>query len=86
MRKLLTIIFAILGMIVGIIVAPYFNSIPFLSWLSIGGEFGMNNPLVLNLNFMQLTFGIWIKINIAGVLFALLFALIGHEILRKLKV
>ena len=86
MRKLLTIVFAILGMIIGILVGPYFSSVPFLSWLSLGGEFGISNPIVLNLSFMQLTFGIWIKINIAGILFAIIFALIGHEILRKLKV
>lgn len=86
MRRILTIIFAILGMIVGIIIGPTFSSIGPLSWLAIGGEFGLSNPLVLDLSFIKLTFGIWCKVNIAGVLFAIIFALLGHEILRKLKV
>ncbi len=86
MRKILTVILAILGMVVGGIVGPSFVGIKFLSWLSIGGEFGLSNPLVLKLDFIQLTFGLWCKVNIAGVLFAIIFALIGHELLRKLKI
>lgn len=86
MRKFLTIVFAILGMIVGLFTGPLFKTVNFLSWLSIGGEFGIANPIVLNLEFMQITFGIWCKVNIAGVLFAIIFALLGHEILRKLKI
>lgn len=86
MRKFLTIVFAILGMIVGLFTGPLFKTVNFLSWLAIGGEFGIANPIVLNLEFMQITFGIWCKVNIAGVLFAIIFALLGHEILRKLKI
>ena len=86
MRKILTVILAILGMVLGGIVGPSFAGIKFLSWLSIGGEFGLSNPLVLKLDFIELTFGLWCKVNIAGVLFAIIFALIGHELLRKLKI
>lgn len=86
MRRFLTIVFALLGMIVGLFVGPAFKAVDFLSWLAIGGEFGIANPIVLNLEFMQITFGLWCKVNIAGVLFAIIFALLGHEILRKLKV
>lgn len=86
MRRILTIIFAILGMIVGTFLGPSFRTISPLSWLAIGGEFGISEPLILDLSFIKLTFGIWCKVNIAGVLFAIIFALLGHEILRKLKI
>lgn len=86
MRKFLTIVFTILGMIVGLFVGPMFKGIPPLSWLAIGGEFGISNPIVLKLQFVDLTFGVWCRVNIAGVLFAIIFALLGHEILRKLKI
>lgn len=86
MRRFLTFILAILGMIIGLIVGPSFKTIPFLSWLALGGEFGLENPLILDLNFIKLTFGIWCKVNIAGVLFAMLFALIGYQLLRKMRI
>lgn len=39
-----------------------------LSWLSYGQAFGLQNPVVLNLGVMSITFGLSIEINIASIL------------------
>lgn len=39
-----------------------------LSWLNYGQSFGIDNPVVLNLGIMVLTFGLSVRISIASVL------------------
>ena len=49
--------------------------IPFLSWLNYGQSFGLENPVVLDLGILVLTFGLSIRITVAsiiGVLIAIL--------------
>ncbi len=86
MRRFVIIVFAILGMIVGVALGEAFASVPYLSWLSLGGEIGLKNPVTIDLNFLQFTIGFWCKINIAGVLCMVVFALISHQIARIIKI
>ena len=44
------------------------DGVSFLSWLSYGQAFGLQNPVVLNLGVMSITFGLSIEINIASIL------------------
>lgn len=85
MKKVIVIICAILGMIVGVAFGEAFSQVPYLSFLSIGGEIGFTEPIVLDLSFLKLTFGIWCKISVGGVIFMLLFALISQKITKWLK-
>ena len=39
-----------------------------LRWLNYGQTFGLSNPLVLDLGILVLTFGLTIKITIAGII------------------
>lgn len=39
-----------------------------LSWLNYGQTFGLSSPIVLDLGILVLTFGLTIKITIAGIL------------------
>ena len=39
-----------------------------LSWLNFGQSFGLNNPLVVDLGILVITFGINIKITMAGII------------------
>lgn len=51
------------------------SSVPFLSWLNFGQSFGLNDPLVLDLGVLIITFGLSIKITLAsliGVVLALI--------------
>ena len=44
------------------------EGVPALSWLSYGQTFGFDNPIVLNLGLLVITFGLNIKITIASIL------------------
>lgn len=86
MRKTIIIIFCILGMIVGVALGEYLATIPALKFLSLGGEIGIKNPIVIDLLFMQFTFGIWIKVSICGVICMVIFAFIAKAVTSWLKI
>ena len=44
------------------------SSVSWLWWLSYEQEFGLQTPLVLDLNVLKLTFGLMFKINIASII------------------
>ena len=84
-KRVIIVICAILGMIVGVALGEALVSTPYLSWLSIGGEIGLKSPITIDLNFLQFTVGLWCKINIAGVLCMVVFALLAQQIVRITK-
>ena len=86
MRKIVIITFCILGMIVGVALGEYLSVIPALKFLSLGGEIGIQKPIVIDLAFMQFTLGIWIKINICGVICMVIFACIAKAVTGWLKI
>jgi hypothetical protein len=86
MKKTIVIICAILGMIVGVAVGDAFSGVQYLSWLSLGGSIGLQNPVVIDISFMQFTIGFWCKISVCGVVFLVLFALLSKKILDWLKI
>lgn len=86
MRRFIVIVSAILGMIVGVSVGESLKGIGFLNFLSIGGAFGFQNPITIDLSFMQFTIGIWCKVSICGVICMVLFALLAKVILGWLKI
>lgn len=86
MRKILIVIFTILGMIVGVAIGEAVSAVKYLNWLSIGGEIGIRTPITIDLNFMQFTFGVWCKITVAGVIFMVIFAFLSRQICKWLKV
>ena len=51
-----------------------------LGWLSYGQTFGFQNPIVLDLGVMIITFGLTIKITIASILGIIIAAIIYHFI------
>lgn len=86
MKKIFIIIFVVLGGVIGCALGNLCINIDALKWLAIGGEVGFKNPLLIDLSFLQLTFGIWCKINIAGILCLILFAFISDKVFKWLKV
>lgn len=56
------------GIVLGSFIATLTDGISGLSWLSYGQTFGFENPIVLNLGVMVLTFGLTIKITIASII------------------
>ncbi len=68
------------GIVLGSFIATLTVGISGLSWLSYGQTFGFQNPIVLDLGVMVLTFGLTIKINIASILGIVIAAIIYHFI------
>ena len=62
------IVFILSGLVIGGLLGELAARVEFLWWLSYGQEFGLTNPIVLDLNIIRLTFGLQLKINIASII------------------
>ena len=62
------IVFILSGLVVGGLLGRLASSVPWLWWLSYEQEFGLNNPLVLDLSILKLTFGLLFNINVASII------------------
>ena len=56
------------GIVLGGFVGEMTKGIAGLSWLNFGQSFGFDNPLVINLGILVLTFGINIRITMASII------------------
>ena len=68
------------GIVLGGFIGELTSNVSFLSWLNYGQSFGLSDPLVLNLGILVLTFGLKIKITIAG-LIGILIAILIYRLL-----
>lgn len=75
------IIFLLSGLVIGGLIGELASGIDFLWWLSYGQEFGISEPITLNLNVIRLTFGVVFKINIASILGVIISMLIYRKAL-----
>ena len=60
--------FVLAGLVIGGLLGDLASNVDWLSWLSFGEEFGLREPIVLDLNVLTLTLGLTIKINIASII------------------
>ena len=68
------------GIVLGGFIGELTSNVSFLSWLNYGQSFGLSDPLVLNLGMLVLTFGLKIKITIAGII-GILIAILIYRLL-----
>ena len=68
------------GIVLGSFIATLTAGVSGLGWLSFGQTFGVQNPIVLDLGVMVITFGLTIKITIASIIGIILAAIIYHFI------
>lgn len=61
------IIFLLAGLVIGGLLGDIASKVDSLWWLGYGQEFGLSNPVDLDLSVLKLTFGMIIKINIASI-------------------
>ena len=53
----------------GVVLGGFIGTlVPALSWLGYGQSFGIDDPIVLNLGVMVITFGLSIKITMASII------------------
>lgn len=56
------------GVVLGGFIGSLTAGIPGLDWLNYGQSFGLENPVILSMGLLVLTFGLTIKITIAGII------------------
>jgi len=61
-----SVVFA--GMLLGGILGSFIGKLPGLSFLNTGIEFGMSEPLKINMMVLELTFGVFFRVNIMSIL------------------
>lgn len=61
-------VFILSGLVIGGLIGKLASSVPWLWWLSFEQKFGLNEPLILDLSILKLTFGLMFKINIASII------------------
>ena len=62
------IIFICAGLVIGGLIGQLSAQVDWLSWLAFGQEFGLSQPLVLDLNVLKITFGFVVNINMASII------------------
>lgn len=62
------ILFILAGLVIGGLIGQLTEGVNFLWWLSYGQEFGLTEPLQLDLGVVRITFAIMFKINIASII------------------
>ena len=62
------LIFILGGLVLGGLLGDLAGNVNGLWWLAFGQEFGLQSPLVLNLNILSITFAFMIKINVASII------------------
>ncbi len=62
------LVFILSGIVVGGLLGELASRVDWLWWLSYGESFGLNEPIVLDLSVIQITFGLMFKINISSII------------------
>jgi len=66
------------GIVLGGFIGEMTAKVPGLSWLNFGESFGLNDPLILNLGILVITFGLSIRITMASIIGVIIAILIYH--------
>jgi hypothetical protein len=77
------LLFILIGVVVGGLIADVTAGVPALSWLSYGRTFGINNsgnPLILDLGILVITFALQIRLTIASIL-GVIIAIIVYKVI-----
>ena len=62
------LIFILSGLVIGGLLGKLAGNVSWLWWLSFEQKFGLESPIILDLNVLKITFGFAIKINIASII------------------
>ena len=72
------VLLILVGVVLGGFIGELASNVSFLHWLSYGQTLGLSSPLVLDLGILVITFGLTIKITIAGIIGVLIAIVIYH--------
>lgn len=74
------ILFILSGLVIGGLLGELAGKVDFLWWLSYGQSFGLTSPIELDLNIVQITFGLMFRINIASIIGLIIAILIYRKV------
>ena len=75
------LIFILSGLVVGGLLGELASRVDWLWWLSYSQSFGLQTPITLDLNIMQITFALMFKISISSIIGLVLAVFIYKKIL-----
>ena len=62
------LVFILSGLVIGGLLGEIASKVDFLWWLAYGENFGLSQPVQLDLSVIKLTFSLMFRINIASIL------------------
>lgn len=62
------LVFMLSGLVLGGLLGELAKKVDFLWWIAYGQEFGLAEPIVLDLSVLKISFGCMFKINIASII------------------
>lgn len=62
------LVFILSGLVIGGLLGDVAAKVGGLNWLSYGQSFGLSQPVALDLNIINITFGFMVKINVASII------------------
>ena len=74
------LVFILSGLVVGGLLGQLASSVDWLWWLSYSQTFGLQDPIVLDLSVVTITFALMFKISVASIIGMLLAILIYKKI------
>lgn len=83
MKKFFICIIILAGFVMGVLLGDISNQFGPLSFLGFGFDFGLENPIVLNLGVMKLTLGFWMNVNLGGLAGLIISIFLSNSIMKK---
>ena len=74
------IIFILSGLVIGGLLGELASKVDWLWWLSYNQSFGLENPIVLDLSVVKITFALMFKISVASIIGMLLAIFIYRKV------
>ena len=74
------LIFILSGLVIGGLLGELASKVDWLWWLSYGESFGLENPIILDLSVVKITFALMFKISISSIIGILLAIFIYKKI------
>ena len=74
------LVFVLSGLVIGGLLGDVSSKVGGFSWLSYGQSFGLSQPVALDLNIINITFGFMLKINVASIIGILLAIFIYRKV------
>ena len=82
-NTIITVLFALAGVVVGQMVATVTAGVPYLSFLAYGLDFGTTAPFSLDLGIISLTFGISVRITISTIIFTAMALILKRAVTKR---